>query len=656
MLFEIGLPSPSSPETVTATEWLVTNGIGGYAAGTVGNALTRRYHGVLVAALDPPTGRTVLVSKLEETVRYLDRTCPLFTNRWNAKDSPLTPSGYLRLARFRLEGTTPVWSYTCADAWLEKRVWMAPGANTTYTRYDLHHATAPLTLDVKALVHYRDHHTNRSADGRNMAIESVRGGLRVTAFKGATPFYLLHSDGKITPHHSWYRNYFLSSESDRGLDPTGDHLHAATVRASLSPGDSLTIVASTQPDPSLDGEGAYSHRQRYERELQDLSGLHDEPAWVRHLPLAADQFLVRRDVEGEPGGRSIIAGYPWFADWSRDTMIALPGLTLCTGRAREAASILRTYSHFVDRGMLPNRFTEDREKLEYNTVDATLWYFQAVRAYHDHTGDTTPLRDLYPVLEEMIAFYRDGTRYGIHADPEDGLLYAGEPGVQLTWMDARVDDRVVTPRIGKPVEINALWYNALRAMSAFASHLDEPEGKYDTLAGRVQESFQRFWFDPGGYCYDVIDGPEGDDASLRPNQLFAVSLPESPLPRSQQRALVDACSRALLTPMGLRSLAPEDPAYSGTYGGSPQARDGAYHQGTVWPWLLGPFLLAHLRVYNDRRGARQLLQPLLAHLQSGCVGQISEIADGDPPHRPRGAFAQAWSVAALLESWFLTAT
>ena len=651
-------------------EWLVTNGIGGYASGTVAGLLTRRYHGLLIAALQPPLGRTLLLTKLDETATYDGRTYPLFANRWAVPVAALRyelgrgwngvePIGFYHLQRFRLEGTTPVWTFACADALLEKRVWMQPGANTTYIRYDLRRATAPLTLSVKAVVNYRGHHSNTFSSDWQMRIEPVARGLQVMAFDEALPFYLLSDRAEATPQHEWYQGYFLSIEKHRGLDALDDNLYAGRFRAVLHPGESLTIVASTEATPSLDGASVYAERRAYEERPVTQSSLADAPAWVQHLVLAADQFIVRRALPEEPdpstglrtGGRSVIAGYPWFGDWGRDTMISLPGLTLVTRRYDVAAQILRTFAHFVDQGMLPNRFPNGGETPEYNTVDATLWYFEALRAYHAAAGDDTLLRDLFPVLREIIAWHQRGTRYNIHLDPNDGLLYAGEAGVQLTWMDAKVDDWVVPPRIGKPVEINALWYNALRSMAEFARHLGEPADDYEALAEQARVGFARFWNETTGYCYDLLDGPEGDDPALRPNQLFAVSLHHSPLTSQQQRAVVDACARHLLTSHGLRSLAADDPAYIGQYGGDQRQRDAAYHQGAVWGWLIGPFVSAHLRVYGDRELARSFLQPLIHHLADHGVGSISEIFDGDPPFAPRGCIAQAWSVAEVLRAW-----
>jgi predicted glycogen debranching enzyme len=509
------------------------------------------------------------------------------------------------------------------------------------------------------MVNYRDHHGNTHAGDWQMRVEPVAHGLRMTASEGAVPFYLLSDRAEAASQHEWYRDYFLSVEGYRGLGALDDNLYAGLFQATLRPGESLTIVASTDATPNLDGASAYAERQTYECRLMAQSGLTNAPAWMQQLVLAADQFIVRRALPDDPDGRSVIAGYPWFGDWGRDTMISLPGLTLVTGRHDVAAHILRTFAHFVDQGMLPNRFPDEGETPEYNTVDATLWYFEAIRAYHAATGDDALLRDLFPVLQEIIEWHQRGTRYNIHVDPADGLLYAGELGVQLTWMDAKVGDWVVTPRIGKPVEINALWYNSLCSTANFARRLGEPADRYEALAEQTRAGFVRFWNEAAGYCYDVIDGPGGDDLALRPNQLLVVSLPCSPLDARQQRAVVDVCARHLLTSYGLRSLAPDDPAYvfaqpSAHYGGDQRQRDAAYHQGTVWGWLIGPFVSAHLRVYGDRELARSFLQPLILHLADHGVGNVSEIFDGDAPFTPRGCIAQAWSVAEVLRAWQAT--
>lgn len=645
-------------ESAAQREWLVTNGIGGYAAGTVTGMLTRRYHGLLFAALAPPLGRTLLVSKLDETVAYGGRAYPLSVDRWSG--GVIEPEGHRFLERFYLEGTTPVWTYACADARLEKRVWMQPGANTTYVRYQALRATAPMRLSVKAMVNYRDHHTLTRADGWRMQVSPVAHGLHVRAFGGATPFYLLCAQQgvSIQPQHEWYHNYELSMEAYRGLNALEDHLYAGLVEVTLEPGQGLSLVCTTDARAVLDGDAAYAERQAYEGALLAqarpalgaLPGDELGPA-LEQLVLAADQFVVRRALPEAPEGRTVIAGYPWFGDWGRDTMISLPGLTLATGRPHIARQILVTFAHFCQEGMLPNRFPDAGEWPEYNTVDATLWYVQALYAYHCATGDDALIRDLYPVLQEIVAWHKAGTRFQIHLDPADGLLYAGEAGAQLTWMDAKVGEWVVTPRTGKPVEVNALWYNALCILSGFAKRLGESENPYRGLIDQAAAGFARFWNAETGYCYDVLEGPQGDDPSLRPNQLLAVSLPHSPLTTDQQRAVVDACAMHLLTSHGLRSLAPGHPDYVGRYGGGQRERDGAYHQGTAWAWLLGPFVEAHLRAYGDPHMARSFLEPLLRHLSEGCVGSIGEIFDGDAPFCPRGCFAQAWSVAEVLRGW-----
>ena len=640
--------------TAESREWLCTNGIGGFASGTVAGMLTRRYHGLLVAALNPPLGRTLLVAKLDERVEYDGLACPLFTNRWG--DGSVDPHGYREIERFRLDGTTPVWTYACADALLEKRIWMEQGANTTYVTYRLLRAGGPVTLKLTALVNYRDYHATTRAGAWQMRVEPVPAGLRVVAFEGARPFALLAEGAEACPAHGWYNGFDLAVERGRGLDAQEDHLHAGTFGATVEPGGALTVVVSSEAEPALDGAAAWQRRQAHEDDLRSgwrrvRPAGRPAPAWIEHLVLAADQFVVRRPLPEEPDGRSVIAGYPWFGDWGRDTMIALPGLTLATGRPGVARGILRTFARFVDRGMLPNRFPDAGEAPEYNTVDATLWYFEAVRAYHEATGDAALLDELFPVLEAIVRWHRDGTRYGIGEDPTDGLLRSGEPGVQLTWMDAKVGDWVVTPRTGKAVEVNALWYNALRAMGLFARSLGRPADAWDAQGARVRAGFERFWNAGAGYCYDVLDGPEGHEEALRPNQILAVSLPASPLSPERQRRVVDACARHLLTSFGLRSLAPGHPQYRGRYGGGPRERDGAYHQGTAWGWLLGPFALAHFHTYRDADAALAFLQPLAHHLAEYGVGNIAEIFDGDPPFAPRGCIAQAWSVSETLRAW-----
>lgn len=629
-------------------EWLVTNGIGGYAAGTVAGILTRRYHGLLIAALKPPLGRTLLAAKLDEVATYDGQSYPLFANQWQS--GVTDPPGFHHLDHFYLDGTTPVWEYTCADAVLKKRIWVQQGENTTYVRYHLRRGGQPLQLVLKALVNYRDYHSSTHAGDWHMQVDELPNGLRILPYDGATPFYLFSDGAQARPRHEWYRDFALSVEAYRGLDSSEDHLYVGDFTTTLQAGEAVTLVISTSATPNLDSASAYAAQQEHEQQLLAQAQRPSVKA-IQQLVLAADQFVVSRPSALDPNGHSVIAGYPWFGDWGRDTMIALPGLTLATGRPQLAASILRTFAGFVDQGMLPNRFPDAGETPEYNTADATLWYFEAIRAYHAATGDDALLRELFPVLQEIIDWHVRGTRYRIHLDPQDGLLYSGEPGIQLTWMDARVGDWVVTPRTGKAVELNALWYNALRSMADFARRLGESDTTYTQLADQTQAGFRRFWQQGRGCCYDVIDTPEGDDTRLRPNQLFAVSLPHSPLSEAQQRAVVDVCARRLLTPHGLRSLDPDDPAYVAHYGGPPHQRDSSYHQGPVWAWLIGPFVLAHLRVYEDKEQARSYLMPLLRHLSDHGLGSISEIFDAEAPFTPRGCFAQAWSVAEVLRAW-----
>jgi predicted glycogen debranching enzyme len=637
-------------------EWLVTNGIGGFASGTVAGSQTRRYHGLLVAALQPPVGRTQLVSAIDEIVHYGEEEFSLATHRWAS--GAVNPQGYLLLEDFHLEGSTPVWTYALDDALLEKRVWMRQGENTTYIQYTFVRGSSALEMEWKALVNYRDFHSLTHAGGWRMNIAPVENGVRVLAFDGAVPFYLKSSSATCEPRHEWFLGCYFAEETERGLSDREDHLFAALFRGKLEAGASVTLVVSTEAGASLDAETARAERANYEVKLfhdwqaknETLAG--EAPSWLWQLILAADQFIVKRSLPEEPEGRSIIAGYHWFGDWGRDTMIALPGLTLATGRSGVARQILLAFSRYVDGGMLPNNFPDAGGKPEYNTVDAGLWYFEAVRQYFEATQDDATLQKLFPILVAMIDAHVAGTRYNIHVDPADGLLYAGGPGVQLTWMDAKIGDWVVTSRTGKPVEINALWINALETLAGFGRLLAKPDEVYEKLAAKAKKSFQRFWNAERNYCFDVIDSPGlGNDPLLRPNQIFAVSLPVSPLAPEQQKAVVDICARRLLTSRGLRSLAPGETGYIGHYGGSPRDRDAAYHQGTVWGWLLGPFVLAHYRVYRERKAALRFLEPLGRQIYASGLGTLSEIFDGDAPFAPRGCIAQAWTVGEVLRAW-----
>jgi predicted glycogen debranching enzyme len=626
-------------------EWLVTNGIGGFASGTVAGLLTRCYHGLLIASLAPPAKRTLLVAKIDESVQYNQKLYHIATNRWLG--GTIEPQGFINIESFHLEGTIPVWTFTCGDALLEKRIWMEQGENTTYTHYTYRRGTSSLTLNLTAFVNYRDFHGNTQGFKWQMDINPLEKGVRVIAYPNSVPFYLLISQGQVFPAHIWYYRFDLSVERYRGLIDRENHLHGASFSATLQVGESVTIATTTRPDVSLDGQACLERHYRHENSL--INPLH--PQWLQQLTLAADQFIVNRPLPNEPDGKTIIAGYPWFGDWGRDTMISLRGLTLSTNRSAIARQILLTFSRYLDRGLLPNLFPDAGETPEYNAVDAILWYFEAIRAYFEQTKDLEFLKTIYPALAEVIHWFRRGTRYNIHLD-RDGLLYAGEQGVQLTWMDAKVDDLVITPRIGKPVEINALWFNALKIMGQFAIYLGIEAADYEKMAETTLKGFSRFWNDSQGYCYDVLDTGKGNDDSLRPNQLFAVSLSvEELLNSQQQKAIVDISALKLLTSHGLRSLSEDDPNYHGVYGGDRLQRDAAYHQGTVWGWLLGTFIEAHLKVYRDPLQAKSFLTSMIYHLQDSCVGSLSEIFDGDAPFTPRGAFAQAWTVAEVLRVW-----
>jgi predicted glycogen debranching enzyme len=657
-----GLELTSDFLSASRREWLVTNGLGGWASGTVSGANTRRYHGLFVPALQPPLGRAVLVSKLNDWATLEGQVFPLSSNEYG--DGAINPHGYRHIETFRLDGLIPTWTFSLAEALLEKRVWMPHGQNTVFITYTLRRAQRPLSLEIWPMVTRRDVHAETHGAGWQPEVASVEGGAVVKI--GDLEFRLLANRGAFTPAHEWHWNIKHRLETERGLPDREDQFAAGKFTADLAPGETFAFVASSEhPErtlseasakskwqskgpASLDWETSLTAERDRAQALIAQAETESEPEWIQQLVLAADQFIVQR---GE--GQTVIAGYHWFGDWGRDTMIALPGLTLATKRFDVAANLLRTFARYVSDGLLPNRFPDVGETPEYNTVDATLWYFHAIDQYLEASADRALVRELFPVLEEIVDWHLRGTRYHIHVDSKDGLLYAGEPGVQLTWMDAKVGDWVITPRIGKPVEINALWINALRVMDKLRRKLRrQAKQPYAELAAQAQKSFEKFWYAEGGYLYDVIEGSEGNDTSLRPNQLFAISLPYGPLAgkESQTRvySIVDVCAEQLLTSYGLRSLSPRHPAYVGNYGGDQRQRDVAYHQGTVWAWLIGAFVEAHWRVYQDAEAARSFLTPFEHHLSDFGLGSIAEIFDGDAPFTPRGCIAQAWSVAEVL--------
>jgi predicted glycogen debranching enzyme len=634
-------------------EWLVTNGLGGYACGTVAGANTRRYHGFLMASLKPPVERTLLVAKIEVSLTYLGVTTDLSANEFAG--GALSGQGFVHVESFAVQDGIPTWRYAVADALLETQIFMAPGANTSYLKLTLLRATAPVRATLKPLVTYRDYHS-QGRGSHAFVLDAGTEHCEVRAFDGARPYRLSISQGLFTAAPEWYWNFWHRMEAERGLDAVEDLLMPGTFETDLTLELPVFLVATAEA--AVPASGARVQSALKARALRLSAPLpKTAPAWIHTLARASDQFIVRRGRTTPPARCSIIAGYPWFTDWGRDTMISLPGLATCLGRYDIAAGILRTYAKFVDRGMLPNCFPDDGAAPQYNTADATLWMFHALDDYLQAKRDPDLVRELFPTLMAIIHAHADGTRNGIRVDPADGLLRAGEPGTQLTWMDAKHGDQVFTPRIGKPVEINALWLNALDVSVRLASRVNNGSEKRfcQSLLTRAAAGFGRFWNAEHAGLFDVIDVDSGPvtDARVRPNQVLAVSLPYCALPPEQMRAVVDVCGRELLTSHGLRTLSPEDPGYIGRYGGDGRQRDAAYHMGTVWAWLLGPFARAHYRVHGDARWAQSFLTPMAQHVKSACLGTVSEIFDGDAPHSARGCFAQAWSVAEILRSWIV---
>jgi predicted glycogen debranching enzyme len=629
------------PEQASRREWLVTNGLGGYACGTLAMP-TRRYHALLVAAVRPPTTRTVTLARLEESLQWAGHSVRLDSNEFAG--GTIAPAGYRLLQQFRLEDGLPVWRYACDGVILERRLWMPHGLNRTCIAYRLLAGPDEALLTLTPLVAWRDHHALQQKTTA-FAVDPQPNGCRLALSAG--DLLTVHCDGaQFEQDSDWHYRFFLREEHARGFDAVEDLYRPGHLRVALQPGIDRVFHAhfgpgaDTAPVEDLTLE---TERLRRRKLLQQAKVEPDTHA--AHLVLAADQFLVRR---GEQGA-TIIAGYPWFADWGRDSMVALAGLTLATGRRAEARAILVEWATWLKDGLLPNRFPDQGESPEYNSADASLWFIAAAERYVAATNDVALQHQIYPVIAEIINQYLVGTSFGIGIDAEDNLLQAGASGVALTWMDARVGESVVTPRRGKPVELSALWYNALRTAERWSTKLGVKGRRYAALADACAAAFnRRFWFADGGYLFDVIDGEAGNDRSLRPNQLLAVSLTFPVLAFERRPGVLNAVAGALLTPVGLRTLAPSDPAYRGVYSGDPAVRDGAYHQGTVWPWLLGPYLSAHLRVHRDRSYVRTALDAFFAHLPEAGVGTISEIFDGDAPHAPRGCFAQAWSVGEIL--------
>lgn len=633
-------------DEATEREWLETNGLGGFASSTITGLNTRRYHGLLTAATNPPVGRTTLLSKLEETLIVNSERYDLSANQY---PGAIHPQGYRFLTEFRLD-PFPIFVYAVGEIEIEKSVFMAHGENTTVVQYKLHTPggkAMDCQLEIRPLIAFRDYHsTTHENSAINHQVELAEGLATIRPYADLPDLHFAHNAAELAVTGHWYRNFEYAVERERGLDFTEDLFNHFSLKFDLNDGAEAIVIASTRPSTASD---ANKLRQAETVRRESLLADAEADGLIRALTLAADQFIVGRGKE-----KTVIAGYHWFCDWGRDTMIALPGLTLTTKRYDLARSILLEFAEHVNQGMLPNRFPDAGEEPEYNTVDATLWYFEAVRALIEHTNDYEFVRaNLYEVLLDIIAWHEHGTRYRIHMD-SDGLLFAGEPGVQLTWMDAKIGDWVVTPRTGKPVEIQALWYNALCVMEDLAGRFgdDLNAERFRLMAENAKESFNRqFWNEAAGCLFDVVDG-NLRDGSIRPNQLLAISLAHSLLDCDRAKRVVEVVQRELLTPVGLRSLSPNDPSYVGTYQGDMRSRDAAYHQGTVWAWLIGPFITAYLKANGKtpttRQQTRQWVDGFLPHLHDAGLGQISEIFDGDAPHAPRGCVAQAWSVSELL--------
>jgi predicted glycogen debranching enzyme len=628
-------------------EWLEANGLGGWASSTLAGAHTRRYHGLLVAATQPPVGRMVLLSKLDETVTLGGRRFELGCNRY---PGAVHPRGFQYLQSFAKD-FFPVFEYETEDGVrLRKTIAAVNGENTTLILYEVLRAPAAFSFELRPFIAYRDYHSMTHAnEAIRRDVNFENGIFRNRPYDGVPELFIAVPGATFESQSDWYRNFEYSIEQYRGLDSREDLFTHGAFKLNLKAGDKLGVIISTGNPAGRDAFKLLAGEKRRREALLDSPSNKDE--FSKILTLAADQFVVKRGEDL----KTLIAGYHWFSDWGRDTMISLPGICLVTGRFDDAKKILRAFAQSTSQGMLPNRFPDAGEQPEYNTVDATLWFFVAIYKYLQASGDDKFVRDeLMPILRDIIAWHDRGTRYRIHVD-SDGLLYAGEPGVQLTWMDAKVGDWVVTPRQGKAVEINALWCNALMIFAELSKRFGNATEANQFLqrAAQVKERFvELFWNEAAGCLYDYVDG-EHKDAALRPNQIFALSLPFPLLEGEKAKKVLKIVEAKLYTPVGLRSLAADDPNYRPHYGGDQWSRDSAYHQGTVWSWLLGPMITAIVRVEGEagKKRAQQLLENIKPHLSDAGIGTISEIFDAEPPHLPRGCMAQAWGVAEVLRAY-----
>jgi len=622
-------------------EWLETNGLGGWASSTIIGAHTRRYHGLLVAALDPPVGRKVLLSKLDETLILKDKRIELGSNHY---PGVVHPAGYTYLEQFEKE-VFPVFHYRIGDVLLRKTIVALHNENTTVILYEILESSGKFELELQPLIAFRDYHSLAKENSQiNQGVRLEDEGIRIKPYPDMPElfFQCMHATWQSRP--LWYRNIEYDVERYRGLDFHEDLFSHGHFTFTAEEDSKIAIIVSTANPARRNGFALVE--KELARRVRLLYKSPCKHTAFNALALAADQFIVKRGDK-----RTVLAGYPWFTDWGRDTMISLPGLTLATGRYHDAGQILQTYANSVSEGMLPNRFTDTNEQPEYNTVDASLWFFVAVYKYWQATKDEALLRnELFPILKEMLQHHLVGTRYNIRCE-SDGLLTAGEQGVQLTWMDAKVGDRVVTPREGKAVEINALWFNALSILSLLSEQFGDAEAeKYQKLANRAKRSFNKLFWNESAQClFDYVDG-DHRDTDIRPNQIFAISLPFAVLQKKRWKAVLNTVETHLLTPVGLRSLSPEDSKFRDSYGGDSATRDGMYHQGIVWGWLMGPYLSALIKVSGKRgkKKAELIIQPMMGELHRACIGSISEIFDAREPFTPRGSFAQAWSVAEIL--------
>jgi len=656
------------PEMLLDREWLVANGLGGYASGSVSGACTRRYHGLLIAALPAPFGRTMMFNHLAEELRLPDgRVAGLGGEERPEQSAALHGEAYL--SEFRLDTGLPVWCYEVHGYTLEKRVLLPYLQNTVLITYRLTSGPGSVRLRLRPSLHFRPHDDTVGAPLKE-PYTVVASAERFEIKAGEFPplrICVEASHAALVLDRGRAAELFYRVEHGRGYDSRGHLWSPGYFRTNLTAGEEATLVASTEGwEVMLANPPVEAHDAELERRAKLLAQAAPEaqsgPA--AELVLAADQFIIKPNTRAADEARAhaagdeirtIIAGYHWFTDWGRDTMISLEGLTLTTGRHIEAGWVLRTFAHYVRDGLIPNLFPEGQREGLYHTADATLWFFHAIDRYLATTGDRNMIRHLLPILEDIIEHHFRGTRFGIAMDPADGLLRQGAEGYQLTWMDAKVNDWVVTPRRGKAIEINALWYNALRLLECWLRNEERDESRAARIgrhADKAYESFNRRFWNPAGYLYDVVDGEHGTDSSFRPNQIFAISLPNPVLEQQRWRPVVEAVTQRLLTPMGLRSLAPGEPDYKPRYDGDLRSRDAAYHQGTVWGWLAGPFIDAWLKVNPGKYDeARALLEGFGSHLGEACIGSISEVFDAEAPYTPRGCIAQAWSVAEVLRCW-----